>query len=361
VQLDLLTSAPRKLKNRAKVRFHSGTSEIISTVALLGRDELKPGESCFAQIRLDQPTAVLRNDRYVLRSYSPVRTIGGGEILNALPKKKKRLSPVVLSEMERLYGGDVNDTVELFVSQGRFEGVEHRELPFLTNIGKKKLEEILRVLQAQKRVIQYDRERGALIHADFLNKAKKEILETIGKYHQDFPLKAGLMKEELRSRTEGARNQKLFNYAINELTQEGDIVQEKEIVHLKDHKVTLGENQTKVREELEKIYLDAGLQPPYFREIKDTFSGNTGSDVIEVMLKEGALVKIKEDLLFHRNAIEHLQESLIEFLKKHGEISTPQFKEITGVSRKYTIPLIEYFDKAQLTVRVGDNRVLRKK
>ena len=105
VVLDHLPSAPRKLKNRAKVRFHAGTAEIISTLILLDRDELNPGESCFAQVRLDAPTAVLKGDHYVLRSYSPVQTIGGGEILNPLPSKKKRFSEPVLSQLKALHTG----------------------------------------------------------------------------------------------------------------------------------------------------------------------------------------------------------------------------------------------------------------
>jgi len=361
VSLDLLFSAPRKLKNRAKVRFHSGTSEIISTVVLLDRDELEPGETCFAQIRLNEPTALLRDDRYVLRSYSPIRTIGGGRALNTLPRKKKRFSKAVLSEMNLLFSGDLNEIIEYFVSSGRFRGVEQEELPFLTNTGKKKLDETLKGLKAQKKIILYDKERGVLIHRDFLKKARDEILETLTRYHKKFPLKEGLAKEELRSRTAGADNAKLFNHLIFQLVREGLIVQNKEIVHLKDHKVTLAQDQEEVRRELEKIYTKSRLQPPYFQEIKEKFPGNTGAEVLEVMVKEGGILKVKEDLYFHRKAIDELKSELIDFLKRNGEITTPQFKEMTGASRKYTIPLIEYFDRTQITVRVGDTRVLRKK
>jgi selenocysteine-specific elongation factor len=360
VIFELLPSAPRKLKNRAKVRFHAGTSEIISTVVLLDRDELKPGETCFAQIRLDEPIAVLRHDRYVLRSYSPVRTIGGGEILNALPWKKKRFSDYALSEMKTLHSGELSEVIELFVSLGRYNGVGQVELPFLMNINKKNLDGVLKALKAQQRIALYDKENNTLIHADFLEKAKDEILKTITQYHKDFPLKAGLLKEELRSRTTGAKNPKLFNYLLNQLARENIIVQEKEIVHLKDHQVTLAQDQEKTRQKLEERYLKSGLQPPYFKELNDKFPGNTGLEVLEVMLKEGVLLKIKEDLFFHRKAIEELKGRLVKFLKDHGTITTPQFKEMTGTSRKYTIPLIEYFDQAQLTVRVGDSRVLRK-
>lgn len=290
-----------------------------------------------------------------------MRTIGGGEILNALPKKKKRFSNATLSEMKILQTGEPEEIIKLFVSSGRFQGVEQEELPFLTNMSKKRLDEELKVLKAQKRIIQYDKERVILIHEEYFKKARDEILDTIGKYHKKFPLKVGLIKEELRSRTIGVNNPKLFNYLVNQLAQEDVIAQEKEIVRLKDHRVTLALDQEEIRKKLEEIYLKSGLQPPYFKDLRDKFSGTTGAEVLEVMHKEGVLVKIKEDLYFHSKAIEKLESMLINFLKKHGEITTPQLKDITGVSRKYTIPLIEYFDRAQVTVRVGDSRVLRKK
>lgn len=361
VVLELLASVPKKLKNRAKVRFHTGTSEIISTVVLLDRDELAPGESCYAQVRLDAPTAVLRGDHYVLRSYSPVRTIAGGEILNPMPRKKKRFSEASLSEMRVLHEGELNEIIERFIALGRFQGVEQAELPFLTNTGKKRLDEALKVLMAQQKVTQYDKERGAVIHREFLVKAREEILETIAKYHKDYPLRVGLPKEELRSRTKGADNPKLFNYLINQLAQEEVVAQEKEIVRLSSHRVTLAQDQEKIRSQLEKTYLESGLQPPYFKELKEKFPGNSAAEVLDVMVKEGVLVKIKEDLFFHRQALEDLQQRLVDFLKKEEGITTPQFKDMTGVSRKYTIPLIEYFDRTQVTVRVGDTRVLRKK
>jgi selenocysteine-specific elongation factor len=361
VVLDHLPSAPRKLKNRAKVRFHAGTAEIISTLILLDRDELNPGDTCFAQIRLDAPTAVLKGDHYVLRSYSPVQTIGGGEILNPLPGKKKRFSDAVLSQLTSLHTGGEKESVELFVAMSRFQGVEESELSFLANMSRKKLAEPLKALKAQKRVIQFDKERALLIHADFFQKAKDEVMGTIETYHKNFPLKTGLLKEELRSRTEGANNPKLFNYLIQQLSQEGNLVQEKEEVRLATHKVTLAQDQKETRAKLEAIYAKSGLQPPYFKDLKEDFPGNMASQVLDVMVKEGKLLKVKEDLYFDRKAVEALEEKLVGFLKTHGEITTPQFKEMTGISRKYTIPLIEYFDLKQITVRVGDSRVLRKK
>ncbi len=361
VRLELLSSAPRKLKNRAKARFHAGTAEIISTVVLLDREELSPGETCFAQLRLERPTAVLRGDRYVLRSYSPVRTIGGGQILNPLPKKMKRYSEQRLAELQILDGQDREAVVETFVKMGGFQGLDLDSLQFLANLSRSRLESILRGLKSKGRLMEFDKERNILIHQVHLDEAQKEILGHLKEFHSQFPLKPGLQKEELRSRLRGAKSPKLFNFVMNALAKQEEIVQEKELVRLKAHKVTLGSDLEEIRRKLEREYLKAGLQPPYFRELKEKIKEDSVSDVLDLLVGEGVLIKVKEDLYFHRDVIEGLKKRLVEFLKKHGEISTPQFKEMTGASRKYTIPLIEYFDKAQVTVRVGDTRVLRKK
>ncbi|MBW1999374.1 MAG: selenocysteine-specific translation elongation factor [Deltaproteobacteria bacterium] len=361
VSLELLPSAPRGLKNRGKVRFHSGTSEIMASVVLLDREELKPGEGCFAQVRLEEQTALLRKDRYVLRSYSPVQTIGGGEILNPLPKKKKRFSQVLLSELEVLSRGTSEEIAELFVRMGRFEGINRRDLHFLTNVNKSGFGEVVENLLQRGNLVEYDKEKNIYIHSEYLARAKQGIIETLAAYHRDFPLKVGLQKEELRSRTVGSRNQKLFNHVISSLIREKAVVQERETLRLASHQVTLGENQERTRKAIEEAYLKGGLQPPYFKELEGKLPGDRAADVLNVMLGEGVLVKVKEDLYFHRDVIEGLKKNLIDFLKEKGEITTPQFKEMTGASRKYTIPLIEYFDRTQVTVRVGDNRVLRKK
>jgi selenocysteine-specific elongation factor len=361
VELKLLSSSPRKLKNRAKVRFHSGTTEIISTVVLLDRDELEPGDTCYSQIRLDAPTAVLSGDRFILRSYSPVRTIGGGKILDPLPLKKKRFLKTVLSQFELLNSGTLKGRVEHFIRVSRFQGKESRELQFLTNTSKEKLEEILKELLAEKRITQYYGENGAFIHSEYIEKGAREIVTTLERFHNDFPLKAGLIKEELRSRTMGSRNQRVFNFIISGLIRDNTVIQEKELLRLKGHRITLADDQETIRREIEDAYLKGGLQPPYFKEIKDKLSPGMGSDILELMVKEGVLIRVKEYLYFHRDVMDSIEKRLVAFLKAKGEISTPQFKEMTGASRKYTIPIIEYFDRAKVTVRVGDTRVLRKK
>lgn len=358
--LEYLEGNPKKLQNRKKVRFHCGSSEIIATVVLLDRDELLPGERCFAQFRLEKPTVVLSKDRFVIRTYSPIRTIGGGLILNPLPGKKKRFSRDVLSELNVLKDGSDRQIVEQHIKISQMQGLSLKELSFLTNISKDALDGIISTLASDKAIVNYDPDKAVFIHADFYARAKEEMLIILADYHKRFPLKEGLAKEELRSRIAGNIREKLFNKLLNDLIGDRSIVRERDIIRAKDHRVTLHKEQEEARAKIEKIYLKAGLEPPYFKDLDKSIAEGSGRDVLETMVKDGTLIKVKEDLYFHKKPIEDLKGNLVEYIRQKGEITTPELKNLTGVSRKYTIPLIEYFDKIQVTVRIGDKRILRK-
>jgi selenocysteine-specific elongation factor len=359
--LEYLESAPRKLRNRAKVRFHCGTSEIISTTILLDREELSPGERCFTQFRLEKPTVVLAKDRYVIRSYSPIRAIGGGYILNPLPLKKKRFSEESLRELTVLNTGSNKEVVEQFTKGSKLLGCSKRDLSFLTNLSMSDLGETIDGLVSNGTVVQSEIENQIYIHSEFYRKAKDDILAILTDYHRRFPLKKGLLKEELRSKMGGNIRERLFNQLVDELARDSLVVREKDTIWHKDHTIELLGDQEQLRSEIEGIYREAGLEPPYFKELDQDKRDRGGRDLLEIMVKDGTLVKVKEDLYFHKNAIEELKHRVVNFIKESGEITTPELKEVTGVSRKYTIPLIEYFDKIQVTVRVGDKRILRKK
>ncbi len=359
--LKYLESNPKKLQNRTKVRFHCGTSEIIATVILLDRNELSPGDQCFAQFRLERPIVVLKKDRFVIRSYSPIRTIGGGYVLNPLPSKKKRFSKDALQELTILNEGSDEDIVEQYIKNSQLQGVSKTELSFLANLTKKDLDKIITLLLSNRVIFQADIENDIFIHAEFYNKAKEDTVAILSDYHRRFPLKEGFVKEELRSKIKGNVKEKPFNQLLTTLIQDGAIVRNKDLIKLKDHTVTLLQDQETVRNQIEQIYLKDGLEPPYFNNLDPKIIQKGGKDLLEIIVKDGTLIKVKEDLYFHKKSIEELKKRLIAFIKEKGEITTPELKKVTGVSRKYTIPLIEYFDKTQLTVRIGDKRVLRKR
>jgi selenocysteine-specific elongation factor len=359
--LEYLDSAPKKLQNRTKVRFHCGTSEIIATVILLDRDNLSPGDQCFAQFRLERPAVVLSKDRFVIRSYSPIRAIGGGYILNPLPLKKKRFSKDVLQELSILNKGPDKAIVEQYIRGSGLKGLSKTGLSFLANLRKKDLDEIIAGLISDSLIFKVDIENEIFIHAEFYNKAKEEIVIILADYHRRFPLKEGIVKEELRSKMASIMKEKLFNCLINDMIQDTVIVRERDIIRAKDHQVRLPQDQEELLSQIDEIYLNGGLEPPYFKDLGPDITEKGGRDLLEIMVKDETLIKVKEELYFHKKVIEELKGRLVGFIKGKGEITTPELKKLTGVSRKYTIPLIEYFDKSQLTVRIGDKRVLRKR
>lgn len=362
VHLTLLASAPRPLKHRAKVRFHTGTAEHLATMVLLEAPELAPGKDTFAQIRLDQPIAALRGDRFVLRSYSPVQTIGGGTILHPLPSKHKGQEKREAAKALRiLLESDEANLVLWHIRDASWAGLSEEELRLRANVPPKTLDKALHQFISQKKVILYDKDNRRLLHPETLENLKQTIMDTLAEYHQRFPLKTGMAKEELSAQLPRPVDTKLYNYVLRQLADQELVAQEMEWVRLTSHKVDLTKEEDGIKQRIEKTYREAGLQPPFFKEVITKLPGTARQhqDVIEWMLTQGVLIKVKEDIFFHAQTLQELQQRLIAFLREHGEISTPQFKDMTQASRKYTIPLLEYFDTQRITIRIGDIRRLR--
>jgi len=357
-----LASNKKPLKNRTLVRLHTGTSEVLGHLILLEQEELPPGQTAVAQIRLDAPVAIVKDDRFVIRSYSPIRTIGGGQVLNPTPQKHKRLKPDIIRGLQHLTDEDPESIITYHIQQAGYSGVSFSHLKIMSNLGGKQLDTILQNLLSRKTALQTDKENRIYIHQTAFDTLQQKSAEYLAKYHETNPLKAGMPKEELRSKFPRLSNSKLFNLVINQMIKNKQIVQEENTVRLDSHRVSLGEDQADVRHKIFQVYQEGGLQPPYFRDVVKKLDADPKrtKDVLMLLVEEGQIVKTKEDLYFHAKAVEELKSRLVDFLKTHGEITTPQFKEMTGASRKYVIPLIEYFDSKNVTLRVGDSRKLRK-
>ncbi len=362
VQLDLLASSPRPLKHRAKVRFHTGTAEHLATAVLLDREELAPGEAAFIQVRLDQPVTALRGDRFVLRSYSPVQTIGGGTVLHPLPRKHKgqgkREAAIALKGLLR---GNEDEIILWHVLDAGWSGVTGDELQVRTNFARVSLDKALQRFTSQKKLTLYDKENHRFLHADALNEIQQAVLAILADYHRLYPLKTGMAKEELAAQLPHPVEVKLYNFVLRLLADQQQLVMEMEWVRQHSHKVDLTGDEKIIRGKIEQTYRESGLQPPFFKDVAGSLPGSPRQhqDVLEWTLSQGILIKVKEDLYFHSTVMEELQQRLVAYLKEHGEISTPEFKEMTQASRKYTIPLLEYFDVQRFTIRIGDVRRLR--
>ncbi len=362
VLVHYLESNNKSAKNRTRIRFHTGTSEVLGILILLEKDELLPGETALAQIRLDSPVAVVKDDRFVIRSYSPIRTIGGGHILNPIPQKHKRFKPDVIKLLKAIVDNIPEEIISSHADSSGYAGVSFADLKIMTNLPEKQLDNSIQGLLSKKTILCFDRENRIYIHNNGIEKLEKKTLDYLSNYHKSNPLKAGMPKEELKSKFPFALGTKLFNLILNRMIKDKVIVQEENTVHLSSHTVSLKVDQADIRTKIVNAYLKSGLTPPYFKELSKSLDVDSkqAKDVLILLVDEGLLLKVKEDLYFHAEAVNELKKRMIDYLKSNEEMTTPQFKEMASVSRKYLIPLIEYFDSTNVTLRVGDSRKLRK-
>jgi len=363
VHLHYLSSNLKALKNRARVRFHAGTNEITGVIILLDRQELVPGENAKTQVRLDTPVTLVKDDRFVLRSYSPVRTVGGGQVLNPIPPKHKSNKPGLIGRLDALAEAAPELIVAQHIQEAGFGACSFNDLLIMTNLPEKQLDRLLQTMMSQRTAIQIDREKKRFVHQITFEDLQKAVRSQLTDYHRKHPLKPGMPKEELKSKLPTGVDSKLFMLVMQQMAKAESITVEEDIVRLAAHRVALGVDQHALRGKILSAYETGGLTPPYFKDLCRELDTplDQARQVLSLLLDEGLIIKVKEDLFYHHRPIEELKQKLVDFLVTHEEISTPQFKDMTGASRKYVIPLIEYFDGTQLTIRVGDLRKLRKR
>jgi len=369
-RLEYLPGAPWKLKNRARVRFHAGTAEILARVVLLDREVLEPGEEAFVQIRLESPTVAVHGDPFVIRSYSPAQTIGGGVVLDGCPVKHKRHSPGVMAHLSALGRGDMGLAAASLVAASGTQGLTRGALERRLNLAEEMWPGLLGSAAFTEAVRRIDSASGGrvrpeevlFVSSEAYERVKAEALSALEGHGKAHPLEPGLPREDLRGRCTSRPSARVFGQALQDLLEEGEAVVEGDRWRWRGHTVEpLGEHRDRLQR-LETLFREAGLQPPGQKEVEGRLGlqEKEARDLLELLVRQGVLVKVKEGLYFHAGEVGRLQERLVAFLREKGEVLPLDFKEMTGLSRKYMIPLLEYFDRIRLTMRVGDKRVLRK-
>ncbi len=362
-RLEYLKTNGKILKNRQLVRFHTGTNEIIARITILGQDIVEPGQTVHVQLFLEKPTVVLARDHFVIRSYSPVTTIGGGVILDPLVRKHRKNDPALPNDLALLYQGTDEERTDVILSRAGINGVRLPELVMRTGIAQNPLRRILETMYSRRQAILIDPEEQRVMSASLYGKLQEMMVREVQAYHEKNPLKEGMQKEELRSTVGGFIVPKLFNAALRDLEKAGRLLVDREHVRLPEHRVNLHGELDELRGFLVALYREAGLMPPTMREVLERYAGRAKQvgSVLEVMLKEAVLIKINEDLYYHKDVLDKLREDYRNLLIRDGKASPVTFKELTGLTRKFIIPLMEYFDMTKLTIRTGDFRILRVK
>jgi selenocysteine-specific elongation factor len=350
VSLSLLASAS-PLKDRARVHFHAYSMETVATVVLYGKKEVAPGEQAFAQLRLAQPALLLPEDRFIVRRFSPVVTIGGGVVLENAPARSARKISNYTDYLEQLEDKSGHSVLRARVMIRGTQGLNITEAVARTGWNR---EDIISLASGVPEISNIS---DVLIANLGLDLARKAATLVLSGFHKQNPLVAGMSKEELRGRLANIAPE-IFDWSFREGLQAKKIEQVGELVRLPGHGVVMKDEEAESKKIIESAFSLAGLKVP---ALKDVLAGLKvdkvrAQKIVTLLLREKTLVKISEELVFHRSALENLRKQLAVEKTKSSKIDVARFKDLTGVSRKYAIPLLEYLDREHVTRRVGDSR-----
>ncbi|HBT48140.1 MAG TPA: selenocysteine-specific translation elongation factor [Peptococcaceae bacterium] len=359
VSLKLLPEA-LPLKHRQRVRFYLGTTEALGRVALLDRDDLDPGQQAFAQLILEKPVVAAARDRFILRTYSPLETIGGGEVISVNPPRRRRFREEVIQTLQRRMAGTSRDILLSVVGEER-DGLSLRKAALRAEIEPKEAHEILSSAEEEGKVVLLPAGEGDLyiVTPASLNRWWEKIREALEAFHRRYPLRAGLPKEELRTRFFPRLDGRTFDGLLEHWKGEGRISVEGNSVHLAGYRPRLDGRQEKALAVLKDRYRQGHFQPPSPEEAAKglDLAGGELEEVLHYLVRQGVLVKVAEGLYFHREALAEAREA-IRRLGEKGAFTLAEVRDLLGSSRKYVLPLLEYLDHIKFTRRVGDKRIV---
>lgn len=357
--LELLPSA-QKIEGRKRVRFHTGTAELMGNLVLLGRETLEPGQSGFAQIRLESAAFALPGDRFIVRQYSPMITIGGGEILDSYPQKHRISDPKVVDYLSHLRGSDLSGRILLLVEHVDTMALTVAEL--MRRLGRPQaiLSESLNALQKDNRVRRITDAPPTFVATRRFAALMDAIEKAVAQYHRDNSLVPGVSREELKSRVAGDIPGVVFFAALDELAAKRKIGMIQEFVQIYGRTISLDAGEERVRGQLEQRYLESGVQVLSQDEVIRQLQLDVAKAkrILQLLVKEGALVKINEEMLVHSRVMKELIERIRGLKATSPKLGVGEFKDLTGVSRKWAIPLLEYLDRQRVTRRMGDDRYI---
>ncbi|HTB92758.1 MAG TPA: SelB C-terminal domain-containing protein, partial [Candidatus Sulfotelmatobacter sp.] len=359
VRLELLPGAPL-LKHRAQVHFHAGTLETIGEVYLLGARELAPGGSALAQIRLQDETVLVRGDRFIVRQFSPVVTIGGGVVLDPLARRFSAKDTRRAQFLAALEKGSREDILQA-MAERNILGITAEDIIVRTGWIAGEILSAAKTL-AETNLIRIVSNEPLILFAESLfTEIGKKLLAKVERFHKENLLLPGISREELKASLGRRVRPETFAAALQLLLEQKKIAVQGEFIKKAGTEVTLAPEEVRAKEQITQAFAKAGLAVPSVKEVLAQLKIETAraERLLQILLREKVLVRVSADLIFHNDALDALSGLLVQYKKTKGErISVPAFKELTGITRKYAIPLLEYLDRQRQTRRAGDERVI---
>lgn len=358
-RLELLKSAPT-IKHRARVHFHLGTAETIAEILLYEGGELLPGESAPVQLKLADDAVAVGDDRFIVRQFSPVTTIGGGRVLDPLARRPARKDSGRVKFLETLERGSPAEILEAMVERNT-RGLGMREIVWRTGWMEAEVERAAEQLARAGAIRKVGAEPLLLLSESGFQEVLKKLLGRLEAFHKENPLLPGIPKEQLRASVGRRVRAETFEAALGELGRQNQLVTQGELIKKPGAEITLTPEEQRAREQIEQAFRSAGLAVPAVQEVFRNLAmeSRRAEKILQILLREKLLIRVSPELIFHREALGRLPGLLEKFKKARGErIGVPAFKELTGITRKYAIPLLEYLDRQRLTRRLGDERVI---
>ncbi len=363
-RIQLLPSAPRPLKNRDRIRLHLYTDEVMTRVAVLDGEVIEPGARGLVQLRLEGPAVCLPGDLFIARSYSPMTTIGGGRVLDPLPPKRRRGKKGTLEHLHRLDTRDAGQLMEAHLIEAGDHGSQISRLAVRSGVTVPEALGLLDRLEAENRVVVSGEGAGVLAYStESFEKLKGRLIRSVGKFHETNPMRPGIGREELRMRIARELPDRPYRNLLSALEGMGEITVEGDIVRLCDHQATLTPAQEALAAKIVSQLHSDGVAVPMLAELSEELSlgAEKIKPVLNLLADRKELVRIKDDYFIHPEAHRKVLDGVEAHFRVSEELSLADFREIVNTTRKWMIPLLEYLDRIQVTMRKGDVRIKRGK
>ncbi|MDH7602869.1 MAG: selenocysteine-specific translation elongation factor [Armatimonadota bacterium] len=351
----VLPKSPRPLANQTRVRLHIGTAELIGRAVVLGSDSIKPGETGFVQLRLEKPAAVLQGDKFIVRFYSPPDLLGGGQILVPNAQRHRRMDTAVVERLRQTAHGSPTELILDNLDISQF-GVPLDVIVQRTGIEYKQVAEALAKLVGSGKAFEADGRYWSTAAYETIAERIKSVLQA---YHESHPIRPTAPREFVRTALGTPIGQKDFQALLEIMACRGEIVLTQHALRLPNHLPKLSDEQEAVVKRIEDAYLSARTNPPTRTKIGHQY-GAVGQQLLEMLVEQGVLVKITPEILMHQSVLREIESEITGYLKRHGQATVAQIRNLLGSSRKYVVPLLEYLDSKRITKRIGDLRVLGK-
>ena len=353
VNISLVEHCKKSLKHWDRIRIFHGTKQILCRIVPLNEDEIQYGESGYAQLRLEEKIVAKKGDRFIIRSYSPMDTIGGGVIIDTAPKKHKIYDESVIEALKIKEKGELRDILEEYLKLNLSNYITLKELVSYTGEKEEYVKEGLNALIDENKVFCVNK---YYLHISHYQKLKEKVIEILTKYHKQYRLRNGILKEELRSKVDNSLKVKDMDVILNKMSEEKDIKVQDNLVSNYDFEVKFNQKQLSIKKEIEDKSRKNGLNSLMTKD--DICNKNKFYEEVLEALTGETIQKLDDAYYIDKKVYENVKKDLLEYLNKNKEITVAQFRDITKSNRKISIVMLEHFDRNRITKRVEDKRIL---